>query len=147
MTSGEADWRGLNLFPRATLCDFHAYQLQNIQTFTIQCVLPYNLFYEKVFIFIWFWMAFVATVTCIDLGMWCARMTLRQKRIAYVKKYLEVSGVKVDGHFLKFVDQHLGVDGVFVLRVIGNNFKEQEVTNLVNEMWTLYKKESEDKLL
>ncbi|CAG5135238.1 unnamed protein product, partial [Candidula unifasciata] len=65
--SSEKEWKESVRFPKVTLCDFKIRQLQNIQTWTVQCVLPINLFNEKIFILLWFWLVFVATLSSLNL--------------------------------------------------------------------------------
>jgi hypothetical protein len=54
-------------FPRVTLCDFNVrgQDMRNAHTYTVQCVLPVNLFNEKIYLYIWFWLVFVASVSVI----------------------------------------------------------------------------------
>lgn len=136
-------WKESPRFPRVTLCDFRIRQLANIQTWTVQCVLPINLFNEKIFIFLWFWLVLVATLTCINLLAWLYRVVVKRNRAAYIKKYLKINNQLQTGFDKKlchkFADSYLRDDGVFVMRVIAKNSTDLVVTDLVDKMWQLYR--------
>jgi hypothetical protein len=65
-------------------------RLGNVQRYTVQCVLPINLFNEKIYLFLWFWMVFVAAITCFSLLTWAMRSAFRSDRHRYVKKHLRL---------------------------------------------------------
>ena len=52
-------------FPRVTLCEFkvRGQDMANVHPYTVQCVLPINIYNEKIYVFLWFWMIFVASVS------------------------------------------------------------------------------------
>jgi len=58
----------------------------------VQCVLPLNLFNEKIFLFIWFWYVFVAIVTIGNVILWTWRTLFQRNRVSFVKKYLKLRG-------------------------------------------------------
>lgn len=129
-------------FPRVTLCDFQIRQLQNIQDYTVQCVLPLNLFNEKIFLLLWFWFVLVAIVTCASFLIWIWRSVFRRNRVQVVKKYLKISD-KLQSPMDKklcrqFADQFLRDDGVFLLRIIQNNSNDILMTDLVTKLWQIY---------
>lgn len=141
--SENGKWRESPRFPRVTLCDFEIRQLQNIQRFTVQCVLPINLFNEKMFIFLWFWLVFVSTLTVGNLLLWFYRVVLKRNRQIYIKKYLQMSD-EISTNFdkqlcRKFADTHLRDDGVFVLRVVAKNSNDMVASDLVYHLWKLFK--------
>lgn len=143
----EEAWKESPRFPRVTLCDFRIRQMQNIQTWTVQCVLPINLFNEKIFIFIWFWLVFVAVFTCSNTLAWFYRVIFKRNRAAYIKKYLKINNELHTGFDKKlcnkFAESYLRDDGVFVMRVISKNSTDLVVTDLVDKMWKLYKNKSQ----
>lgn len=70
------DWPLSERFPRVTLCDFQIRQQANIHCYTVQCVLPINLFNEKIFLIIWFWLVFVAVATFVNLLHWTSKLSV-----------------------------------------------------------------------
>ena len=52
------------VFPKVTKCTFHKYGPSGtVEKKDGLCVLPLNIINEKIFIFIWFWLIFVAVIT------------------------------------------------------------------------------------
>lgn len=131
-------------FPRVTLCDFDIRQLQNLQRWTVQCVLPINLFNEKIFMFLWFWFVLVAVVTIGNFIFWLWRVVVKRNRVAYIKKFLkvrdELHGEDDKKVCRKFADDYLRDDGIFVLRLVARNSNAILLTDLVLSLWGIYKK-------
>ena len=136
------DWTASPRFPRVTMCDFKVRRLGNVQRYTVQCVLPINLFNEKIYLFIWFWMVFVAAITCFSLLTWTLRSAFRVDRHRYIKKHLRLMDkLERDADkklSIKFVENYLRQDGVFVLRLVGHNTNAITVTEFVNSLWDSY---------
>ena len=131
-------------FPRVTMCDFNVRRLGNIHRYTVQCTLPLNLYYEKIYMFLWFWMVFVAVITAISLVTWLLRAFMRQDRIRYVQNHLRMAHrleTNDDGRACeKFVKSYLRTDGVFMLRLIGHNTNQVTVTEVVTALWDMWEK-------
>jgi hypothetical protein len=52
------------VFPRMTKCTFHAYGYSgDIEKHDALCMLPLNVVNEKIYLFIWFWFAFLGLLT------------------------------------------------------------------------------------
>ena len=68
------------IFPRVTFCDFLVRRLGNNHRYTVQCVLPINLYNEKIYMILWFWMVFVAAASILSLIVWLARTLLHGDR-------------------------------------------------------------------
>ena len=113
------------------------------QDYTVQCVLPINLFNEKIFVFLWFWFVLVAIVTCFSFLGWTYRTMFRRNRVVVVKKYLKITDSLQNPSDKKlckrFADQYLRDDGIFLLRIIEKNTNDILMTDLVNKMWSVYR--------
>ncbi|XP_045161268.2 innexin unc-9-like [Mercenaria mercenaria] len=128
-------------FPRVTLCDFEVRRLHLVQPHTVQCVLPINLFNEKVFLFIWFWFIIVALITCSNILFWFWRSLFQRNRTCFVKKYLTVSSrihTSMDKKLCKKFATYLRDDGIFLIRMIQKNSNDILVTDLIARLWEIY---------
>ena len=139
------EWKPSPRFPRVTLCDFVIRQLANHHRYTIQCVLPLNLFNEKIFIFIWFWLFLLAFLTFFNFASWLYYSLFTENRTRYVKKYLKLCNEISTGFdrklARKFADDYLRNDGIFVLRVIEKNSSGMVLADLIISLWKLFKEE------
>ncbi|KAK3600963.1 hypothetical protein CHS0354_004172 [Potamilus streckersoni] len=136
-------------FPRITLCDFQIRQLQNIQRWTVQCVLPINLFNEKIFVFLWFWFFVVAVLAGINFVRWLYLIVLKRNNYKYVKKFLLISSkihtVADKKLARRFAEEYLRDDGCFVLRMVGINSTDLVITDLLEELFSQFKEANEPK--
>lgn len=136
-------------FPRITLCDLDIRQLENIQRWTVQCVLPINLFNEKIFLFLWFWFFIIAIVSGLSLLRWFYLIVLQRNNYHYVKKYLtlikKLNGDEDKNLCRQFAEDYLRNDGCFVARVVGKNSTEMVVMDVLRYMWKDFQKKNERK--
>lgn len=137
------EWSGSIRFPRVTLCDFQIRQITNVQHYTVQCVLPINLFNEKIYIFMWFWIVFVSILNCYSLTNWMWHMLFPTSRVTFVRKFLKIMEKLNSGPERKmarrFVTEYLRHDGVFTLRLIGKNSSDIVVAEIIAGLWDMYK--------
>ncbi|KAL8564088.1 hypothetical protein ACOMHN_034565 [Nucella lapillus] len=142
-------WKESPRFPRVTLCDFDIRQLQNIQRYTVQCTLNVNVYLDKVFFFLWFWLIFVALVTTCSFVFWLWRVFSRQNHKDYVKKYLVIQDklkTKEDRKLIKqFVQDYLHDDGVFLLRMMARNSHIILMSEILGQLFENFKKKSAEK--
>ena len=137
------DWTNSPRFPRVTMCDFTVRRLGNLHKYTVQCVLPINLFNEKIYLFIWFWIVIVTALACGNFIAWFLKSLFQIDRMKYVKKHLKLMDrlERESDKALarKFVIEYLRQDGILVLRLIGHNTNGIVVTELVTSLWDYYR--------
>ncbi|THD29014.1 Innexin [Fasciola hepatica] len=133
-------WEESGHFPRVTFCDFEARKLAQSHYYTLQCVLPINMFLEKIYIFLWLWFFVVGLVTLTSIVIWICRLGTKYRRYAWIRhqlitiRQLNKSPISC----MQFVENHLGPDGVFVLRLIAQNYGDLVAGDTVGELWTAY---------
>ena len=104
-------------------------------------VLPVNMFAEKIFIVVWFWLALMLILTLFSTASWVQHLALRCSRVRFVRRYIRVLREKEREEesrklnerrdpekrrqfrkdLERFIDQFLSVDGVFLLILIASN--------------------------
>lgn len=136
-------------FPRVTMCHFQVRFLgDNIHDYVVQCALPINLFNEKIFIIIWFWLIYVLFASIYGFFLWIW-YSLPWNRISFLKKYLKLmdrlSREKFDKKlFRTFGEHYLKQDGVLVLRLIGKNSNQVIMGEIMSALWDHFKRNQDD---
>ena len=144
-------------FPRVSMCDFKIRQNTNVHRYTVQCVLPINIFNEKIFTIVWFWLLIVGAVTVVGLLTWLCQLTYWPAQYRYVRRQLGSvvalssathvaaatvgltltdPGCKTD--MRRFADVYLRRDGLFVLRLVAKNAGDLVSTELLAGLWNAY---------
>uniref|UniRef100_A0A914MQW7 Innexin n=1 Tax=Meloidogyne incognita TaxID=6306 RepID=A0A914MQW7_MELIC len=135
------EWHESGHFPRVTMCDFEVRVLGNKHRHTVQCVLMINMFNEKVFLFVWWWLLLIGIATLFSLVYW---LTTPKQSVPFIRQYLRVYHlVKQDDQNVtvavdKFVHHYLRSDGVFLLRLIASNAGDLITTDLVYQLWQMF---------
>jgi hypothetical protein len=114
-------------------------RLGNVHRYTVQCVLPINLFNEKIYLFLWFWLVFLSAVSIYSFLSWAYRVASSGSRRAYVVQQLGMAGKTPDHSLEDFLHEYLRADGVFTLRLFAKNRNPVTTTDLIGELWENYK--------
>ncbi|ELU16110.1 hypothetical protein CAPTEDRAFT_148862 [Capitella teleta] len=137
------DWWLTNpVFPRVTFCDFDVRRLGNTHRYTVQCVLPINLFVEKMYVFLWFWIVLVSILTCLSLATWIIRFLFHSDRLKFLENHLNQMHKLDDPGSKKllkeFLDMYLRQDGAFILRLIAHNTNNITTTEIICSLWDFW---------
>ena len=151
------DWGESKRFPRVTLCDFHIREVGIVHRYTVQCVLPINLFNEKIFLVLWFWILLLAAFNMGDFISWLFRIVSVDSRSAYVRRklamYNPVPNTDVDGELghadqlrsderqimRAFVRDYLQEDGCFALRLLARNGQDIIVGEVIDALYVSFR--------
>jgi len=120
--------------------------LGNVQPYTVQCVLPINAYNEKIYMFLWFWMMFVALASGVSLLLWMCRAFVYADRVRFVENHLQIGdrvqtppGVREAELARKFTMDYLRQDGSLLLRLIAHNTDSITTTELICSLWDGWK--------
>lgn len=156
-------------FPLITFCDFYVHQnLRQIYWHSTQCILSINVYIEKFYVIIWFWMFFLLIATIFNIGSWIHEIYISEKYL-FIKKYIEIKErmlkqdfnerqrlrgntskhVPVKDHELALLDdnevqlfqkKYLGNDGFVMLHMIKNVVGDIMFIELLHELWIDFKR-------
>ncbi|ELU15137.1 hypothetical protein CAPTEDRAFT_215984 [Capitella teleta] len=130
-------WHPSERFPRVSLCDFKIRQNTNVHRYTVQCVLPINIFNEKIFVIIWFWFLLLSITTFTSLMFWLASSLYWPSQFRFVKRQLRSMDVvtRDNATIRKFAECYLRRDGLFLMRLIAKNAGDMVATELLCGLW------------
>jgi hypothetical protein len=81
-------WLHSRTFPIQTLCDYSAFQQGSLLHHQCQCVLPVNLYNDKIFAFLTLYLTALLFITILGLVIWIWRTLICQTGTAFIKEYL-----------------------------------------------------------
>lgn len=150
------------IFPKISMCDFRIREVGNPKIshrYTVQCVLPINLFNQQIFTFIWFWYNIILLINVYSLLLWSYRFS-PLSRLRYIQRRVEIDVIAKSSNEIsklynlekpkaelkqfqielieKFVTEYLEPDGTFMLRVVSSNVSDFVCTQLIQELWKNY---------
>ncbi|CAB3400386.1 unnamed protein product [Caenorhabditis bovis] len=137
------EWQDSGVFPRVTMCDFSVRKLANVHRYTVQCVLMINMFNEKIYLFIWFWFAFVLLATLINTICTIYRLGISKARIHYVRTLLSgpehnFKDESSKEPIKKFTNYALKSDGVLLMRFIDDHAGAMITKEICENLFTNY---------
>ncbi|CAF1260925.1 unnamed protein product [Rotaria sp. Silwood1] len=147
-------------FPRITICDFRIRVLgDNIQPYSVQCLLPINIYNEKIFLIIWFWLAFVTIASIYGLIKWLYYFS-SNARINFIRRFLKANeipyyrssklpsstiGINSSNHQVpikrleEFVNSYCRQDGLLLLRIVKKNTNNVIAGEIICALWDNWK--------
>ncbi|XP_076460049.1 innexin unc-9-like [Babylonia areolata] len=144
----EGKWQDHYTFPRVGLCDYKIRQMNNVQTFSVQCVLAINLFLEKMYLVLWFWMIGLLAANIINLGLWFIDNVLPGRNERFMFRYAKMIGIESTHEktlFRLFTFNYLRRDGIFILRMVAKNTSSLMCLELVRELWKVFQQDLEER--
>ena len=126
ISSGVSELIDTSSFPKRTLCDFAFRELASNHVYTVECILPLNIVVEKMYVFLYLWFIFLASIIVIDLIKWIAHLlhcliSSDKTREAYVRTHL-INPNKWNSNDIKdFAYEHLTGNNYFLLKLISKN--------------------------
>lgn len=144
-------WPQSPIFPIKTVCTFSAEQQGNPLPYTLQCVLPLNLYNDKFFALFTIIYPILLIVSFVSLLGWIWVNSVHGRK-KFVDRYLvkpldlkraddpDMSDVKM------FTEEYLRRDGIFVLQMIEMNVGGLVVETLIEKLWDQFADEKDDAL-
>jgi len=156
------EMNAVDRFPRITICRFLIRTLgDNVQSYDVQCLLPINIYNEKIFLVIWFWLAFVAAASIYGLLKWFYYFT-SNSRTEFIRRFLKANDIQYhsvsstsssttnfgnggDHHqqpikrIDEFVNHYCRQDGILLLRIVKKNTNNVIAGEVICALWNNWK--------
>lgn len=139
-------WPQSPIFPIKTVCTFSAEQQGNPLPYTLQCVLPLNLYNDKFFAIFTIVYPILLIISFVSMLTWIWCNSSHGRKV-FVERYLvkpldlkraEMSDVQC------FTEEYLRRDGIFVLQMIEMNVGGLVVETLIEKLWEQFMEEKDE---
>lgn len=148
-----ATWVNSITFPINTLCEImgqpqiHGYLVR----YTIHCLLPINLYNDKIFAVLTLFLGVVTMSNLISFGLWLYRLFYKPQQVKVVSHLLKVNKQTRDlpeekrrREVHNFIDNYLRKDGVFLIRLIDVNHGRELTDRILLRLWFKFMRKKND---
>lgn len=121
------------MFPRLTKCTFHRFGASgDVQKHDAMCILPINILNEKIYIFLWFWLVFMAVASFVALLYRLAIIISKQLRCHITHTHCII--IKKD--YLEHFINNLSIGDWFMFDLLCRNMDSSNFRTLIEEYTT-----------
>uniref|UniRef100_A0A8R1U2P1 Innexin n=1 Tax=Onchocerca volvulus TaxID=6282 RepID=A0A8R1U2P1_ONCVO len=133
------EWSVSGNFPRVTFCDVTIREIGNTNRKTVQCVLMINMFNEKIFLALWFWLMALGILTVLNLAYWIVITFVPSYSKNFVSSYLTFYNIKpAEKEIDDFLQNSAGKDAITVLHLVSDNAGELVAADLFAALWRIF---------
>ena len=114
----------------------------------MQCVLPFNLFNQQIFTYLYFWLLLLSCFNFLSILIWLYRMS-PYNNFHYLERRLTLHFLpehhqeQSDDLHRQFVYRYLQGDGTFMLRLIASNVSDFVCTKIISELFEVFRQSTE----
>ncbi|CAF1509266.1 unnamed protein product [Adineta ricciae] len=139
-------YSGNEYFPKVVLCDFTVREPNHPREshrYTVQCVLPFNLFNQQIFTYLYFWLLILSIFNATSILIWFYRIS-PYTSFHYLERRINIHFLS-DEHSKEqelrhiFVYKYLQGDGTFMLRLLASNVSDYVCTKIVLELYRKFR--------
>ena len=109
--------------------------------YTVQCVLPFNLFNQQIFTYLYFWLVIISCFNFVSILVWLYRL-LPYRNFYYFERRLSTSHASSsnddDDLKKKFVYRYLQGDGTFMIHLIISNVSDYVCRRIITELYKVF---------
>ncbi|PAV88493.1 hypothetical protein WR25_23119 isoform C [Diploscapter pachys] len=136
------EWQETPVFPRVIMCDFKIRVIGSVQNWSVQCVIMLNLINEKLYLFLYYWLLILMTVTLANFMYYIVMFTIPQLRASLVLFNITEAGEsrkrqQKDG-LNRCVRECLHPDGVLLLQFLREHVGGRLTFELTNKIVGMY---------
>ncbi|CAI4230073.1 unnamed protein product [Auanema sp. JU1783] len=128
------DWRTSGVFPRTTFCDVQVREMAAVQTWTVQCVLKANMYYEKLFLLIWLWYFSLTIVSLINFVKWIY-WSLPYNQVYFLRDVIKIFDEDAPLAKVQKLYRRLQSDGTTVARLVKENSNLYNTAKFLKPIW------------
>ncbi|KAL3310632.1 Innexin inx2 [Cichlidogyrus casuarinus] len=131
-----------HFFPRQVYCVADLRHLGTASKVVSSCVLPLNIINEKIFLLVWLWLAFVASLSLISIPIWLVRTNNKiagTDFVIYLLQLVQVKTQRIPNELVRrFLINFLKSDGLFILRMVSDHTDDFIAGRAALQLWLLY---------